>query len=238
MKHLRTTITSLFLVSSIVAMASGPGSTNLSNVILGDDSWQIGGVSPTELSQYGIKTVWYKRIEYGIKAGFNFTQNGSNPALFSNPLFGPVFGGTVALPINNWLGFRMELLYSQVAFEGKTSTIQYGPIADVNKLNYLDIPLMVRIKPLTDVDINLLGGCAFDVLLSSSYKYSEGSSNNPPAGITPNSTAFGYVFGIEYCIYEITAGFRFTGGMPDNGNLPTAKTMVGQFTLAYTFIHE
>jgi hypothetical protein len=130
------------------------------------------------------------------------------------------------------------MLYSQEVFEGKTSTIQYGPITDINKLTYLDIPLMVRVRPIKDIDIYLIGGAAFDILLSTSYYYSEGSSNQPPAGTTPKSTSLGYLFGIEYSIYEITGGFRFTTSMPDNNNLPSPKTTIGQFTLSYSFLHQ
>jgi Outer membrane protein beta-barrel domain len=233
MKHLKTILTGLFLLFSAMIWAEGPSHANA--ILREDSAFQSMGVNATNLEKYGIKVPWYQRLEYGLKIGFNFTPNGNNPTLFINPLFGPVFGGTLALPFSRSFGIRLEALYSQAVFAGVQQVDQPGtgqePSSYIDKLSYIDVPLMLRIRPIKRFGLGLIGGGDFAYLVGNKYK----SSGSPVTGISPSSTTLGYIFGIEYTIYEITGTLRITGNSPDNGNLPTPKAMVGQFTIAFTF---
>lgn len=241
MKHLKFTLSGLFIFSSIAVWASGPDLHSATNAILQDDTaLQSFGTSPTDLAQYGIETVWYKRLQYTAKMGFNFTSNGftsmQTPNFLSNPAFGFVFGGAVSLPFDQYYcGLRLELLYSQDVFSTESS-VDGMPTLYINRLTSLDIPLILQIKPVKDVGLALLVGGDYNILLGNSYTYAEISSNQ-----TLNTTAhsaLGYLFGIEYTLYEITGGLRFTGGVPDNSNSPNPKALVGQFTLGYTIQYQ
>jgi hypothetical protein len=240
MNILRTTITGLFLFSTFTVWASKPMEINsdeptANHHILHEDSlWQFTGGDATDLSKYGISIVWYKRMEYSAKVGCTFTPNGANPSLFSNPEFGISFGGSVALPLTNNFGVKLDLLYVQYVFSGEKS-IDNVPTTYINRLSYIDIPLELRIKPLNDLDLYLLAGGDFSFKLANSYTYAEVPANPTVLNNNIKSPNVGYVFGIEYTVYEITGELSVRGDIPDNNNLPSPKTLVGQFTLSYTF---
>ena len=233
MKLFKITLTGFFLFSSIFVWASGPPTVKSADSGILQNTFTL---SQSSVASYGdamdIKEPLLKQIEYGGIFGFNFTSNGQHPSFFSNPEYAPVFGPTIALPFLPYLGARLELLFSQNVFSGESS-FESQPTTYLNRLTYIDIPLMLQIKPIDDLSL-IVGGDA-SLLLGNSYSYAEAPSNTPALNSNPKKSFLGLLFGIEYTVYGVTGGFRMTLGVPDNNNLPTPTTIIGQFSLGYSF---
>lgn len=248
MKHLKITLSSLFLLLSVAVWASGPQYPG--NAILSPDTNMFqnasaspgGGPSANDLAKYGISVPFYKRLQWGIKMGVNVTSNAfsgtQTPNFLFNPEFGPVVGPTLAVPFGNYFGVRLEILYSQIVFSGQSNV--EAPYLYNNTLNYLDIPLMLQIKPFKN--FCLLAGGDVALLLSSTYNYVQGTVSPMVQQGSQNSnaksTVTGYVFGVDYSIYNIAFGFRITGGVPNNNTVSSQNTLVGQFTVGYVFQYD
>jgi len=223
MKLLKAITTSLFLLLT-------------SGILMAGDN------NPKAAPVKKLKVPLYKQLEWGAKIGFNESSNGYTnleaAKFFSNPEFGPVFGFTVALPYGKYLGARMELLYSQNVFIGEGNLVV--PFTYINKRDYLDIPLVIQIKPIKNLDLFVGGDYA--ILVGSTYKYDDSPLTLSQEQQFENSSSrhnvIGFVFGADYKLFWLTLGARITCGVPDNNSQNPQNTFIAQFTIGYTFHKE
>jgi Outer membrane protein beta-barrel domain len=214
-------------------------------------------------------------LQYGIKAGVNnsdlYDTKGQNFA--ASPLFGPVFGGFLSIPLGAYFGIQPEVLYSAKGYSG-TGTIPGAPssastllafsnstnpgavtgtpagvgvgqrdpqnFSYTDRLNYIDIPVMLQIKPFTN--LYLLGGPEYSYLISRSYTFTQGVTSETTQQQFENynirHNVFGYIVGADINFAAITLGGRIAWDeMDNNGNgtstLPRYRNYWGQLTLGF-----
>lgn len=104
-------------------------------------------------------------IHFGAKAGLNLANvyDTEGEQFDAGAKFGFVAGAFLNIPIGTLLGVQPELLYSQKGFKA-TGSVLGSPYTITRTLNYLDIPLLVAVKPTPRLTI--LAGPQYSYLLS------------------------------------------------------------------------
>lgn len=108
-----------------------------------------------------------ENFQFGLKAGLNYSniydEKGDN--FTADGKFGFVGGAFLSIPIGKYLGIQPEVLFSQKGF--KTSGSFLGISYKFTRtLNFIDIPLLVQIKP--SEYISFLIGPQFSYLVKQS----------------------------------------------------------------------
>jgi len=115
-----------------------------------------------------------ENLGFGIKAGVNianlYDTRGEDFSDASKIGFaGGVF---VSIPIGTFLGFQPELIYSQKGYKGSGS-ISLISFEYTRNVDYLDIPLLIQLKPAENFTI--LAGPVYSFLLHKGIDFSSGS---------------------------------------------------------------
>lgn len=97
-----------------------------------------------------------KKFQFGLKIGSNFSNiydsNGEN--FEAKGKFGLAGGVSMAIPIGKFLGVQPEVLFSQKGYK-QTGTF-LGSTYDLTRTtDYIDIPLLLSIKPVNFLTIQL-----------------------------------------------------------------------------------
>ena len=108
------------------------------------------------------------KVTFGIKGGLNFSNvYDSNQEDFNTDAKIGLAGGIfLGLPLGTYLGLQPELLYSQRGYK------ETGSLFDsefTRTTNYLDVPVLLAIKP-TPV-LSILAGPQFSFLLDGKYDF-------------------------------------------------------------------
>lgn len=108
------------------------------------------------------------QVTFGIKGGINISNvYDSNQEDFdTDSKLGLAAGIFLGLPLSTYVGLQPELLYSQRGYK------ETGSLFDsefTRKTNYLDIPLLLAIKP--SPVLSLLAGPQFSFLLDGEYDF-------------------------------------------------------------------
>src|SRR5579871_6872894 len=136
----------------------------------------------------------------GLKAGLNIATiiKTNDDNFSSNALFGFNGGVVLQLPLTKYIAIQPEVLFSQKGYHATGSSI-VGDYDYRRYLNFLDIPLLLRISPSKDVGIVV--GPQYSYLLSTHTKFKSGDAtyqqdvNNDNDNITKN--IFGGVIGLD-----------------------------------------
>jgi hypothetical protein len=110
----------------------------------------------------------------GIKAGINianlYDTQGED---FSNSAkIGLAAGAFLSIPIGPYLGFQPEVIYSQKGYKGSGS-ISLASYKYTRNVDYLDIPLLLQIKP--SPNITIVAGPLFSFLLHKRVNFESGT---------------------------------------------------------------
>lgn len=108
------------------------------------------------------------QVTFGIKGGINISNvYDSNQEDFdTDSKLGLAAGVFLGLPLSTYVGLQPELLYSQRGYK------ETGSLFDsefTRKTNYLDIPLLLAIKP--SPVLSILAGPQFSFLLDGEYDF-------------------------------------------------------------------
>lgn len=108
------------------------------------------------------------KVTFGIKGGLNFSNvYDSNQEDFdTNSKLGLAAGVFLGLPLGTYVGIQPELLYSQRGYKetGKLFDSEF-----TRTTNYLDVPLLLAIKP--SPVLSILAGPQFSFLLDGKYDF-------------------------------------------------------------------
>ena len=113
-----------------------------------------------------------EELAFGLKAGVNFanlydTRGGE---FEEKTKVGFAGGAFLSLPIGKFIGVQPEVLYSMKGYKGSGSVINYTYTRTVD---YLDIPLLIQIKPAPSVTI--VGGPLFSFLMHKKISFESGN---------------------------------------------------------------
>jgi hypothetical protein len=87
-------------------------------------------------------------VSFGIKAGLNYSNvwDEQGQDFKADPKLGFAGGVFLGVPIGKFLGFQPEVLVSQKGFQG-SGTLMGSPYSFSRTTTYIDIPLLLQVKP-------------------------------------------------------------------------------------------
>lgn len=180
---------------------------------------------------------------FGLKAGINISNvyDSKGQDFKAKAKVGAVLGGFVSIPFGKYIGIQPEILYSQKGFKG-TGSILGSPYSYTRTTNYLDIPLLLAIKPINELTIVV--GPQYSFLLSEKNVFEntlftsvqEQQFNND--NIRKNTLAF--LGGADVNFDKVVIGLRVGWDVQNNAgdgtnSTPRYKNVWYQATLGYRF---
>jgi hypothetical protein len=180
---------------------------------------------------------------FGLKAGINISNvyDSKGQDFKAKAKIGAALGGFVSIPFGKYIGIQPEILYSQKGFKG-TGSILGSPYSYTRTTNYLDIPLLLTIKPVNELTIVV--GPQYSFLLSEKNEFEntlftsvqEQQFDND--NIRKNTLAFlgGADFNFDKVVIGVRAGWDVQNNAGDGtSNTPRYKNVWYQATLGYRF---
>ncbi|GAC1451610.1 MAG: porin family protein [Chitinophagaceae bacterium] len=183
-------------------------------------------------------------VRIGLKGGLSIaTVIKSNDNNFSsNPLFGFNGGAVLQLPLGHIIALQPELLFSQKGYRASGTSL-LGDYDYRRYLNFLDVPLLIRIN--ASKEFGILAGPQYSYLLSTHTNFRSGDAsykqtvNNENDNITKN--IFGGVIGADinlddnFFLYgRYTIDFKNNNG-DGTSSTPAYKNQVFQVGLGVLF---
>jgi hypothetical protein len=184
------------------------------------------------------------KLKLGLKLGGNYSNvyDTEGNSFDSDPKFGIVLGGFASIPLGKTLGLQPEILFSQKGF--KATGILLGSTYDLTRTtNYLDIPLLVSIKPTNN--ISLLIGPEYSYLLKVTNEFKNGSTTILQEQEFDNDNirknTLGFIVGADINIEQLVISGRLGWDLINNNGdgtstTPRYKNAWYQFTLGYLFM--
>lgn len=184
-------------------------------------------------------------VAVGLKIGANYSNvyDSKGEDFEADAKFGLTAGAFVSIPFGKYVGVQPEVLFSQKGFKG-TGTM-FGSSYDLTRTtNYIDVPLLVAVKPTGA--ITLLAGPQFSFLLKQTDKFTNGTTNVQQEeefhndNIRKNTLCFlgGFDINVDHTVIGLRAGWDLSN---NNGNgtssTPRYKNVWGQLTLGYRFVN-
>jgi len=181
-------------------------------------------------------------LQLGFKVGFNNSDiyDIHGQGFSANPIYGPVAGTFLSIPFGKYFGIQPEILLSEKGFAG-SGTISDGEYSFFERLNFLDIPLMIQIK--LAPNIYLLGGPEYSYLLSRSYSFTHGITSEATQQQFESDnmlhSILGLIFGADFNFNVITLGGRIAWDLEDGNDdenepsLPSYRNLWGQLTVGF-----
>lgn len=155
-------------------------------------------------------------FNYGVKAGWNFSN--VNSSAFNSDFKHGFHAGVYANLSAVIIAVQPELLFSQKGF--KNSNVD-------TRLNYIDIPVLVKLKvfPMISVD----AGPQYSILVS---KATEVIANAPQTSPSYNNGELGGVVGMSLQVLRFGASARYCFGLQDLEDNGHAKNRLFQVSLS------
>jgi hypothetical protein len=204
---------------------------------------------------YSIYTPDERNIfQVGIKVGFNNSNlyDTKGQDFVANPIFGPVFGGFLSIPLSKFFGIQPEVLYSAKGYagsgsmsesqtsgttitntsvKGNSTTMVAGAgsgdpqnYSFVDRMNFIDVPLMLQLKPFRN--FYLLGGPEYSYLLSRSYTFTHGVTSETTQQEFQNDNIrhniLGFISGADLNFNQLTFAGRIAWDLQDNNGNGTS----------------
>jgi len=177
----------------------------------------------------------------GLKAGMNYSNvyDSQGEDFVADAKAGFAAGVFFTIPIGNLVGVQPEVLFSQKGFKG-SGTLLGSPYQVTRTTNYIDIPLMLAIKPSSR--ITLLAGPQFSYLLKQKDEFTNGIFNTFQVqefendNLRKNTLAF--LGGVDFNFESIVLGTRLGWDIKNNNgdgtsNTPRYKNKWFQVTLGF-----
>jgi hypothetical protein len=131
-------------------------------------------------------------LALGAEVGLNIANVSITPSQTSNSRTGLIIGGVLDIGISRNIGVTTGLRYIMKGFQ-----VTNGGATFTDKLNYLDVPVLLKVKfPLTEVKPYLIGGPVLGIRVAASEEQSNGQqTNDVDASSAFESIDFGLLFG-------------------------------------------
>ena len=183
------------------------------------------------------------QITFGIKAGANYSNvyDSQNQDFNTDPKLGFAGGIFVGIPLGSFLGIQPELLYSQKGFKA-TGTLLGSPYSLTRTTNYLDVPILIALKPIGLITI--LVGPQYSYLLSQKDVYDNSIMTVVQEQTFKNDNirknTFGILGGVDINLSNLVIGARVGWDITNNNGdgtstTPRYKNVYYQATLGYRF---
>lgn len=131
-------------------------------------------------------------LSLGLEGGLNLANVSITPSQTSNSRTGLIIGGVLDIGISRNIGVTTGLRFTMKGFQ-----ITNGGATFTDKLNYLEVPALLKVKfPLTEVKPYLVGGPILGIRVSASEEQSNGTQTaDVDASSAYETIDFGLLFG-------------------------------------------
>ena len=131
-------------------------------------------------------------LSLGLEGGLNLANVSITPSQTSNSRTGLIIGGVLDIGISRNIGVTTGLRYTMKGFQ-----VTNGGVTFTDKLNYLEVPALLKVKfPLTEVKPYLVGGPVLGIRVSASEEQSNGiQTADVDASSAYETIDFGLLFG-------------------------------------------
>jgi Outer membrane protein beta-barrel domain len=202
----------------------------------------ITSISATSNAQ-SAETSKASNFQFGIKAGVNVSNvyDTKGEDFVAKAKAGVAIGAFAQIPIGSIIGIQPEILYSQKGFKA-TGKILGSPYSYTRTTDYLDIPILLAIKPVEM--LTLVVGPQYSFLLSEKNVFEntlftsvqEQQFNND--NIRKNTLSF--IGGADVNFDKLIIGLRAAWDVQNNAgdgtnNTPRYKNVWYQATIGYRF---
>jgi hypothetical protein len=172
-------------------------------------------------------TDYRERFTAGLKIGTNFSNvyDSEGEDFDADGKFGLAAGLFFSIPVGTFLGIQPELLFSQKGFRSSGSFLG-NPYEMSRTTNYLDIPVLIALKPAESVTI--LVGPQFSYLMSQTDKFTNSDFTTEEEeqfdndDIRKNTVCF--VGGLDINVRHMVIGGRVGWDLFDNRGDGTSET--------------
>lgn len=183
------------------------------------------------------------KLSFGLKAGLNYSNvyDTESEDFVADGKFGFAAGGFVVIPLGKLFGLQPEILYSQKGYKS-TGTFLGTPYNMTRTTEFIDIPLLVSIKPVEN--ISLLFGPHFSYLMKQTDDFTGGLLSSSQEQEFENNNFRKNIFGltggadlnIDHLVIGVRAGWDLKNNDGDgNSTTPRYKNMWYQATIGYKF---
>jgi hypothetical protein len=179
----------------------------------------------------------------GVKAGVNYSNvwDEQGEDFVADGKLGIAGGVFVSIPIGQFLGIQPEVMFSQKGFKG-SGTLLGTPYSFTRTTTFLDIPLLLQIKPAEMFTIVL--GPQFSYLFNRKDVYAFGNNEVEQENEFDNDNIrkniLGFTFGADINISPIVISGRIGWDFQDNNgdgssSTPRYKNQWTQLTVGFRF---
>jgi len=182
-------------------------------------------------------------LSIGVKAGANLSNiyDSEGEDFEADSKLGFAAGAFLSIPIGTFLGVQPELMFSQRGLRG-SGTILFSDYTFVRTTNYIDVPLLLAIKPIPE--FTLLVGPQYSYLISQSYEFNNEFINIDQQEEFENENIRKNILcitgGFDVNLNNLVLGARAGWDLLDNNGdgtstTPRYKNMWAQATIGYRF---
>jgi Outer membrane protein beta-barrel domain len=164
---------------------------------------------------------------FGVKGGANYSnQYDSKTSDFTaTAKFGFAGGAFLSIPLGQYLGVQPEVLFSQKGFKATGKVLGSG--YDLTRTtNYIDVPLLLTIKPVEYVSIVV--GPQYSYLIKQKDVFSNNlfTSEQTQAFTNENlrKNVLGFVGGVDINVKNVVVGLRAGWDVQNNNGDGTTTT--------------
>jgi hypothetical protein len=180
---------------------------------------------------------------FGFKVGTNYSNvyDSQGENFSAVPKFGLAAGAFLSIPIGKYLGIQPEVLFSQKGFKA-TGTL-FGSTYDMTRTtNYIDVPLLVAVKPIKYV--TFLVGPQFSFLMKQTDKFNNATTNFQQEQAFKNDNLRkntlcllgGADVNLDHTVIGLRAGWDLSNNNGDGtSSTPRYKNVWAQATIGYKF---
>lgn len=180
-------------------------------------------------------------VHLGLKAGLNYSNiyDSKSEEYDAKGKFGAAAGVFLAIPIGNFLGIQPEVMYSQKGYRQEGTIL--GTSYDFTRTShYLDIPLLLSIKPSSVLTFQL--GPQFSYLMKQKNVFNtalgSGTTESDFDNDNIRKNTLGAVVGVDFNFNRVVFGTRAGWDLQNNNGdgsstNPRYKNVVVQATLGF-----
>lgn len=164
---------------------------------------------------------------FGLKGGANYSNQYDSKTndLSATSKFGLAAGAFLAIPIGQYFGVQPEILFSQKGFKAKGSVLG-SPYNLTRTTNYIDVPLLLAIKPIPAVTI--LVGPEYSYLIKQKDVFSNNVFTTEQTKQFDNEdirkNVLGFVGGVDINLKSVVVGLRAGWDIQNNNGDGTTTT--------------
>ena len=184
-----------------------------------------------------------EKLSFGLKAGINISNvyDSQGEQFNADSKLGLAAGVFVALPLGKYFGVQPEILFSQKGYKGSGSLLGSDYSYSYTS-NYIDVPLLFAIKPISMITIVV--GPQYSFLVKDSYTFNSAIINVNQENVFENDNirknTLSILGGVDFNFNRIVIGTRVGWDLQANkgdgtSETPRYKNIWYQATIGFRF---